>query len=337
MADADFDDFQAYGYEDARADAPGGRFQGWVNGAGALTSLALVAGLGVWGYNLAVRDVRGVPVIRALEGPARVAPENPGGELAVHQGLAVNQITADGTAAAAADRLTLAPKPAALGEEDAAMGRIAPGLESAAVPVAPDFAGTVTPPVPPMAERDATLASLGREEPLPDGPTEPVLGDALTGSAAEVGTVPAEVPGVAQSLRPPLRPAAGGTPVQAAAAEPAGSADYDAMAEAAAAAVAEALAPQELEIPQSSLVAGTRLVQIGAYPSDADARLQWDKTAQRFGALMDGKRRVIEEASSGGSTFYRLRIEGFTDADDADRFCAALRADGAECVAAVVR
>ena len=49
-----------------------------------------------------------------------------------------------------------------------------------------------------------------------------------------------------------------------------------------------------------------------------------------FGALMDGKRRVIETAESGGQTFYRLRVEGFADLDDARRFCAALMADNAE-------
>jgi hypothetical protein len=80
-------------------DAPGGLTQRVVNGAGALTSVVLVLGLAVWGYRLAVRDVTGVPVIRALEGPARSAPADPGGELAAHQGLSVNAVTADGTAA----------------------------------------------------------------------------------------------------------------------------------------------------------------------------------------------------------------------------------------------
>ncbi|MGL4280725.1 MAG: SPOR domain-containing protein, partial [Albidovulum sp.] len=127
MADADYDDFHDYGGYDARhSPAPmGGRWQQLVNVAGALTSLALIAGVGVWAYKLAVRDVHGVPVIQALEGPARIAPENPGGELAMHQGMAVNRIAAEGTAAEPADRLTLAPAPAALSDEDAAMGAMA--------------------------------------------------------------------------------------------------------------------------------------------------------------------------------------------------------------------
>ena len=337
MADADFDGFDLYGHEGTRQPGPGrsARVQAWINGAGALTSFALIAGLCYWGYNLAVRDVRGVPVIEALEGPARVAPDDPGGEFAVHQGMAVNEIAADGTAAATADRLTLAPKVAGLAPEDQPMGELGAALEDGAEPVAPDFDhATPVPPAPP-GESDPMLAGVHANEPLPDGPTDTILEGALAeGEGGVPGPGPdaisTDIPGVSQSVRPPLRPGeriARATPDSA----------VDAMAEAAAAAVAAALAPQELDAAPGALSVGTRLVQIGAFPSESDARLQWDKTAQRFGALMDGKRRVIEQAASGGSVFYRLRVAGFDDLDDAQRFCAALKADGAECVPAVVR
>lgn len=335
MADADFDEFDSYrgpGPEPAGRD---GRMQKWMNGAGALTSVALILGLGVWAYELAVRDVRGVPVIQALEGPARVAPENPGGELASHQGMAVNEIAADGTAGDPADRLTLAPRPDGLAEEDQPMGELAASVEDGAAPtLAPlaapgsDFAGALGTEAPASAEPGAgtppMLAAVHPDEPLPDGPVDAVplgidAGTAVDGRDA----ISADVPGVARSLRPAARPAS--------------DVDFDAMAEAAAAAVAAALAPQALDLAPETLAAGTRLVQIGAYPDEAQARLEWDKTAARFGALLDGKRRVIEPATSGGETFYRLRVEGFSDLDDARRFCAALKAENAECVPAVVR
>ncbi len=76
---------------------------------GAAASVALIAGLGWWGYDLAMRDARGVPVVRALEGPMRVAPEDPGGEVVDHQGLSVNNVAAVGAAAPPPDRLVLAP------------------------------------------------------------------------------------------------------------------------------------------------------------------------------------------------------------------------------------
>ena len=89
-----------------------------INGLGALISVSLVAGLAWWGYQLMVRDVTGVPVIRALEGPMRVAPDDPGGEAADYQGLAVNNIPAEGEAAPPADQVVLAPPPTSLRRED---------------------------------------------------------------------------------------------------------------------------------------------------------------------------------------------------------------------------
>jgi hypothetical protein len=113
MADFDHSDFGgAY-------DAPlRSTFSTVLNWIGAALSLALIAGLGYWAYQLIVRDVTGVPVVRALEGPMRIAPEDPGGSTAAYQGLAVNAIAAEGTAAAPADTLVLAPAEVNLTEED---------------------------------------------------------------------------------------------------------------------------------------------------------------------------------------------------------------------------
>lgn len=328
MADADYDDYQDYaGYDAGQGPvAMGGRWQRLVNVAGALTSLALIAGIGVWAYKLAVRDVNGVPVIQALEGPARVAPKNPGGELALHQGMAVNRIAAEGTAAEPADRLTLAPGAANLSAEDTAMGALAEsGAESAEAP---------PPPANPQVVGEAiTPAAMRPIEPLPEGPVE--MTDLDGGAVAAQpfvapDVISSDIPGVAASLKPLARPSG-----NAAATSEDG---VDAMAEAAAAAVAMALAPEAaIDVDPAGLQAGTRVVQIGSYANEADARLDWETTVARFGPLMQGKRRVIEPSESGGETFYRLRVEGFTDAEDARAFCAALKAENAVCVPAVVK
>ena len=280
MADADFDDFDAYdsyGGDRAETVPAGVRFRKLTNGAGALTSVALVAGLVYWGYALAMRDVNGIPVIRALEGPARIAPNDPGGELALHQGLAVNRIAADGTAAEAANSVTLAPGASGLAEEDQPMG------EAVAAAVAPAPAMPLAPP--PKAQQ----ASVDAASPL------------------------------VQTAPPVARPA---EPLPDGPADTAGS---------------EIAPPPALDIAPEALAAGTRLVQIGAYSSPDEAKQHWEQTAERYGSLLDGKRRVIEAASSAGQVFYRLRVEGFADVDDARRFCAALEADNAECVPAVVQ
>ena len=93
MANVEFDDI-----EGGNAAMTSGRFGRAINLAGAACSVGLIVGLAVWGYKLAVRDVSGIPVVRALEGPLRIAPENPGGAVTLNQGLSVNAVAAAGTA-----------------------------------------------------------------------------------------------------------------------------------------------------------------------------------------------------------------------------------------------
>jgi hypothetical protein len=87
-----------------------------VNWAGALMSVGLVVGMSVWAVQLLMRDVSGVPVIEALEGPMREPPADPGGTQAPHQGLAVNRIAEGEEAQPVPDRLVLAPPPIELQE-----------------------------------------------------------------------------------------------------------------------------------------------------------------------------------------------------------------------------
>ncbi|QCO56825.1 SPOR domain-containing protein (plasmid) [Pseudorhodobacter turbinis] len=115
MADVEFDGFDG---DFGTPIGMGARTARLIGMAGAATSIALVLGLGYWGYRLAVRDMTGIPVVRAMEGPMRVAPEDPGGVIASNQGLSVNAVAEDGGISAPADRLILAPEPVGLTEDD---------------------------------------------------------------------------------------------------------------------------------------------------------------------------------------------------------------------------
>lgn len=110
---------------------PGGDFppaavvsttMGWV---GAACSMALVIGVGWWGYDLAKRDAQGVPVIAALEGPARIAPESPGGFQAANQGLAVNAISSR-EADTPVEQVVLAPEPTPVSAADLPISALQP-------------------------------------------------------------------------------------------------------------------------------------------------------------------------------------------------------------------
>lgn len=267
--------------------------------AGALVSLGMIVGMVVWGYQLAARDVTGVPVIRALEGPMRVAPDEPGGKQAAFQGLSVNDVAAEGVAATAPERVILAPPPVTLDLAAVEMPPSDMSLVRAAVPLDPGQGPEDAAPAP-----DRTAAAA---------PSQP-------GSAR---VVPPDVPGVARSPVPPPRPA--------------DSIALSAGGQNGGQAGAPQSAAGRTEIDPDSIAPGTRLVQLGAFEDAKTARSEWQELAGRFAAHFESRDMVIQQAENGGRVFYRLRAHGFADESEARRFCAVLLADQAPCIPVLVR
>ncbi|MDZ7909356.1 MAG: SPOR domain-containing protein [Gemmobacter sp.] len=339
MAEVDFEEHGPAAA--ARAAGAKRRTRRLINLVGALLSVALLVWAGVWGYKSAMRSVMGVPLIKAAAGPMRIAPENPGGEQAAHQGLSVNDVAAFGVATPLPEEIVLAPRAEGLMEEDgpglapeppaalvarpepegppqpllpvaeaappAAVAPVAPGTEADTATDAPALAGPAVEGAAPPGTTELLAEELAGAEPVPPLPLpEPV---------AEPAFVPAPVVpgGIGASLRPLPRP--GGMAV-----------------------LPVANAPVEVrEVDPATLKPGTRLVQFGAFDSPDQAKEHWGKLSATFGELMVGKAQVIQSAESGGRTFYRLRAEGFTDEADARRFCAAVTAVGPECIPVAVR
>ncbi|MBQ0750408.1 MAG: SPOR domain-containing protein [Roseovarius sp.] len=282
------------------------------NLTGAALSLALLAGVGVWGTKMVMRDVSGVPVVRATEGPMREAPADPGGDAAANQGLAVNAVAAEGTAAAPADRLVLAPPPLELSLEDVAPLTQAEEAAPRAEMAEPE------PQAAPEEVQNASMLALADQIAAGAAPMAP-LEEEVTGADAVEVPEAEEVAGT-QAVRPRARPAA-----------------LTSVPEAIALAVAAAQSAPSDEVDADTIPLGTRLAQLGAFDSAEVARAEWDRLAGRFGDFLDGKQRVIQRAESGGRTFYRLRAMGFADLGDARRFCSALVAERAECIPVVTR
>ncbi len=306
-----YDDSFAEPAETVQPPAGGGGFSKFINIAGGLASLALVAGIGVWGYKLMVRDVSGVPVVRALDGPMRVQPKDPGGRPADHQGLSVNDVAANGTAAPPADRLVLAPRPVSLTDEDQPAEAMAIAADAQERPGDPEVQALVDQLIAGVKPLDGPVttetAASGIEQPEPLGT---VNAETLVQAQPAVLTGP----GLRRSLRPQLRPA---EVVKARAEAPATTGTQD--------------------IDPASLPVGTRLAQLGAFDSADAARSEWDRLDGRFGDYMDGKARIVQEAASGGRSFFRLRAMGFDDIHDARRFCAVLAAEGVDCIPVTIR
>ncbi|MCF2872287.1 SPOR domain-containing protein [Octadecabacter sp. G9-8] len=318
----------------------------FVNIAAAAISVVLIGGVGVWGYKLLMRDVTGVPVVRAMEGEMRIAPENPGGEIATHVGLSVNSVPADGGAAEPEDRLVLAPSSVNLQAEDmeveptvsmAEANEVAPTPNEAIAEAvattldttdeAPVLAAATTTPVDPstpltaedvLALADQIAAGAAPMADLAEGETAPIE-VAVNGVSVNPDIIPDAVPGVRRSIRPAGRPANRAVPV------------------AVAATTTAAATPVTGEVTTAAIPVGTKLVQLGAFDSPDIAATEWVRFTARFPDFFDGKDQVIQQATSGGRTFFRLRAMGFEDLSDARRFCAALSAEGSDCIPVVVR
>jgi len=361
MAQFDYTDERYGGYDQYGADAQwdaepeaaprGGRLSNAMNWAGAVMSLGLMVGMAVWAVQLTLRDVSGVPVIAAIEGPMREAPADPGGVEAPHQGLAVNRIAEGQEAGPVPNQLVLAPPPIELQEvvfeptaDIAPEPRLDPAARAAAVEGTDDSVDAVTTGEA-TSDTEALIERLLREaqpieglasdapsEPPLDTPTEELASaetvlletEAPDAVAVEVASVsgfeilPASVPGISRSLVPAARPAAFVTRSR-----PAGT-------------VAPPASITE-EVAVADLPDGTRLVQLGAFDTADIAREEWDRIAGLFPDFFEARPRVIEEASSGGQTFFRLRAAGFDDLAGSRRFCAVLVAQGTACIPVTVR
>lgn len=270
------------------------------NWLGALTSFGLVAGICVWGYQLSMRDVTDVPVVRAMVGAHRVLPDDPGGETTAHQGLAVNNVQSGGAAETPTDRVVLAPEPVRLSDEDIAQINLRPLAES------PDLSNL----------RDVSASSSDSEA---DQINALVLEAIAQSNTARPNADIARMPGVKRSPRPRARvlmaslDGAGmrlNTPTQT---------------------------DRAIDVDPSEILSGTRLVQLGAFDDRQTAIREWDAIVERHGDLIGARKRFIQEAESGGRRFYRLRMVGFDELSDSRRLCSALLARGTPCIPVTAR
>lgn len=316
-----------YGEAEAGPASASSKLQVIVNAAGGLTSIALMIGVAVWTYDLISRDVSGVPVVRALEGPMRIQPEKPGGTPAAHQGLAVNEIAALGSAPAAPDQLMLAPAPVEIVADDV-VGVFVPASNGAGV----NASATAT------AETNDVTAANGTDVGLTLSNVQKVSAMAPNTAATKavldelVASIAANTPsltpivlapkvvvvrgGIGTSLRPKAREMSSKV-IQASASANMTSAG--------------------VEVDQDSVPVGTPLIQLGAFDSAEIARDEWNRLAKTFDGYLTNKKRMIERAEKNGKTFYRLRALGFDQLADAQRFCSTLEAENARCLSIVKR
>jgi hypothetical protein len=288
---------------------------GWlIRAAGAVISVGFVAAVALWGWRITVRDVAEVPVVRALDAPMRVAPADPGGAAPAYQGLAVNSIPAAGTVEAPPDRLELAPVGTGLLPEDQPVepAHIAGvSADEAAPPAALPAAAAERPLSIMEALRVAEAEAQGLS-----------AAEALASSAAEES---GPLPLMPITRLPPPSPE--GAPVMS----------FPPRPRPAAAVPGAALVVRAAYDPAAAPSSGAQLVQLGDYPTEAEAQSAWVALLSENGDLLGSRAPVLMQAGSGAQSFWRLRTGGFDGLDEARRFCAALGARGAACLPVTAR
>ncbi|MBW7055483.1 SPOR domain-containing protein [Paracoccus bogoriensis] len=313
---------------------------------GAVASVGLMVGLIAWGWQLVSRDVSGVPIIRAIEGEARTAPEEPGGRLTPHTGLAVNSV-AGGEAPAPTQQVAIAPSPVDLAPDDLPMGALgATAREPSHQTETPlTFSGE---PIMPLSDAEARAlaeaeAAAAAERALADQAVAdaPIL-DApasegpVTGVVTDETGAPAQATAIAEALA--MAQAEANPAILVASARPAPrprvtrvAASAPAAAPAAASASSQAQT-QPAPVQAASSASGP-VVQVGAFDSNAIAQGEWSRLTGRHGSLFAGKSPVIQQHQANGRTFWRLRVAGFASISEARQFCSALQSAGTDCLA----
>ena len=280
----------------------------YLNIVGAVISLIVFLGIVGWGAQMISRDSSGAPVLQALDGPMRISPEDPGGVMASHQGLTVNEVASSQKKLPLEDRLRLAPRAINLQSEDQPISLLLVSKVSSmdASLLSSTSQGTID------SEVELTIANVNgnsiKEPLLPtisasqkvnteiliikeDLPADSSLVSSYIGS------------GPTQSPRPRIRSLAS---------------------------IVSSVSKSVTVKPQA-ISQGKPMAQLGAFGSKSIAMQAWSDLLQIHGDYLTGKKHIILRAEVGGGTIYRLRVNGFLNMAAAKHFCKVLNRQNTEC------
>ena len=279
---------------------------------GAALSLFLLAGAIGWSYQLIVRDVNQIPIVRAQLGPLRVAPDNPGGLTAANQGLSVTQLAVN-EKPLLSNEIYLAPAAEILNEENLAL-KVKEEYESDKVDGAFEIKEV-------NAENSMNLEALPDQKEVDSRSNDVgILSKAAFSqkkieieNAVSLALSITNDPDKSPSwLRPKIRPV--------------GFYRNGNITE-------DQIVSNE---PMPKLPIGSAVVQLGAFDSKSLAESEWQRFEKILGSILIPKKMVVQKAESGGKIFYRLRASGFSDISDARQFCTAI-SDKVACIPVVTR
>ena len=279
---------------------------------GAALSVFLMVGAIGWSYQLIIRDINQIPIVRAQLGPLRVAPEDPGGLTAANQGLSVTQLAVN-EKPLMSNEIHLAPAAQILNAENLGL-EVTNGVQSNT-----DVGTLEIKEV--NAENSINLKALSNKIEADKVSKETASLSKVAFSqkrieienAVSIALSITDDPAASLTLmRPKIRPV---------------------ILQKDNKITGDQIVTNE---PFFELTKGSAVVQLGAFDSRNLAKSEWQRFEKLLGSILIAKKMIVQEAESGGKIFYRLRAAGFDDISDARQFCTAI-SDKVACIPVVTR
>ena len=273
---------------------------------GAIISVNLMLWAGYWAYNIISRDINGIPIVAAQPGPLRVTPDFPGGIEAENIELAVTKIASQ----------ELPPNPQS-------------------VELAPSTAKLV--------DDDITIYQALKQKKLIDNHTfknqqghdeiieaelfnEVSFGALKPSSLSENYTIvdnQSEL--VAAALALALKPSSQSTANSAISANINSRIMKPRPRPGSLLAKSSSFKNPNVILPVLGVVErGLAVVQFGTFETEEVAFSEWGRLGKNFAVILDGRPKYVERIQRNGNEMYRLRLGGFANLDDANRFCSAV-------------
>ncbi len=300
----------------------------------ALALAVIIVGFFLWIYQTANRNVFEVPVVKALEKPMRVLPEDPGGRVIAHQDLSINEVIEEGATQAPVSQIELAPGavtlqpgdvPATLAPPEVIQTPLSLSSQASEDSVAPEQSEEGQEGTAPVRMDSETATASAVDEEATSTLEEAVVPrseaeetSAPVSPSAPVASAPTASPTALISALPTMRPEGLVQNFSEFSAPP--SELPSAAPSAVETLLASALSPST-----------SHMVQLGVFDSEAAARNDWNRLTIRIGNAFEGKTPIIETSLSGGEMFYRLRTGGFVSTQEAWEFCALLERASENC------
>ena len=279
---------------------------------GAALSFFLLVGAIGWSYQLIVRDINQIPVVRAQLGPLRVAPDDPGGLTAANQGLSVTQLAVN-EKPLLSNEIHLAPAAEILNAEHLAL-QVTEDVKSNIDDGAFEIKEV-------NAENSINLKEVSNEIEVDTGSNKEVVHSKVAFSQKKIEIENAVSLALSITddpvdsltlLRPKIRPMTFRLNNKT---------------------TGDQVVNNE---PISNLPIGSAVVQLGAFENINLAKSEWQRFEKLLGSILFSKKMIVQKAESGGKIFYRLRASGFDDISDARQFCSAI-SDRVACIPVVTR